>query len=57
MLAEYYYKIEYIKSTDNVKVNVFSKKVELYCLLQKIGNSLRSQASRITHPIKMIYPL
>jgi len=29
MLAEYYFKIKYIKGTDNVKANVFSRKVEL----------------------------
>jgi len=29
MLAEYYFKIEYIKGIDNAKVNVFSKKAEL----------------------------
>jgi len=29
MLAEYYFKIEYIKGIDNAKVNVLSRKVEL----------------------------
>jgi len=29
MLAEYYFKIKYIKGIDNVKVDIFSKKVEL----------------------------
>jgi len=29
MLAEYYFKIKYIKGTDNTKVDVFSRKVEL----------------------------
>jgi len=29
MLAEYYFKIKYIKGTDNVRVNVFSRKAEL----------------------------
>jgi len=29
MLAEYYFKIKYIKGTDNAKVNAFSKKAEL----------------------------
>jgi len=29
MLAEYYFKIKYIKDTDNVKVDVFSRKVKL----------------------------
>jgi len=29
MLAEYYFKIKYIKGIDNVRVNIFSKKVEL----------------------------
>jgi len=29
MLVEYYFKIEYIKGTDNTRVDVFSKKVEL----------------------------
>jgi len=29
MLAEYYFKIKYIKGTDNTRVDVFSKKTEL----------------------------
>jgi len=29
MLVEYYFKIKYIKGTDNIKVNAFSKKVKL----------------------------
>jgi len=29
MLAEYYFKIEYIKGIDNIKVDVFSRKVKL----------------------------
>jgi len=29
MLVEYYFKIKYIKGTDNMKVNVFNRKVEL----------------------------
>jgi len=29
MLVEYYFEIEYIKGINNIKVNVFSKKVEL----------------------------
>jgi len=29
MLAEYYFKIEYIKGIDNIKVDVFSRKAEL----------------------------
>jgi len=29
MLVEYYFKIKYIKGTDNIKVNIFSRKVEL----------------------------
>jgi len=29
MLIEYYFKIKYIKDTDNIKVNVFNKKAEL----------------------------
>jgi len=29
MLVEYYFKIEYIKGTDNTKVNMLSKKAEL----------------------------
>jgi len=29
MLAEYYFKIEYIKGTDNARVDILSKKVEL----------------------------
>jgi len=29
MLAEYYFKIEYIKGTDNAKVDILSRKAEL----------------------------
>jgi len=29
MLAEYYFKIKYIKGIDNIKVDIFSKKAEL----------------------------
>jgi len=29
MLAEYYFEIEYIKGTDNARVDVFSRKAEL----------------------------
>jgi len=29
MLAEYYFKIKYIKSIDNIKVDIFNKKAEL----------------------------
>jgi len=29
MLVEYYFKIEYIKSIDNARVDVLSRKVEL----------------------------
>ena len=29
MLVEYYFKIEYIKGTDNIKADTFSKKAEL----------------------------
>ena len=29
MLVEYYFKIEYVKGTDNTKADAFSKKVEL----------------------------
>ena len=29
MLIEYYFKIEYIKGINNIKINVLSKKVEL----------------------------
>jgi len=29
MLAEYYFKIKYIKGIDNIKVDIFSRKVEL----------------------------
>jgi len=29
MLAEYYFKIKYIKGTDNAKVDTLSKKAEL----------------------------
>jgi len=29
MLVKYYFKIKYIKGIDNIKVDVFNKKVEL----------------------------
>ena len=29
MLIEYYFKIKYVKGTDNIKANTLSKKVEL----------------------------
>jgi len=29
MLAEYYFKIKYIKGTDNIKVDALSRKAEL----------------------------
>jgi len=29
MLAEYYFKIKYIKDTDNIRVDIFSRKIEL----------------------------
>jgi len=29
MLVEYYFKIEYIKGIDNIKVDILSRKVEL----------------------------
>jgi len=29
MFAEYYFKIKYIKGIDNIKVNIFNRKVEL----------------------------
>ena len=29
MLVEYYFKIKYIKGTDNIKADIFSKKTEL----------------------------
>ena len=29
MLAEYYFKIKYVKGTDNIKVDILSKKIKL----------------------------
>ena len=29
MLAEYYFEIKYVKGTDNIKVDIFSKKTKL----------------------------
>jgi hypothetical protein len=29
ILAKYYFKIEYVKGIDNIKVNIFSRKAEL----------------------------
>jgi len=41
MLAEYYFKIKYIKSIDNIRVNIFSKKVELQSNKKIKGATLR----------------
>ena len=50
MLVEYYFKIKYIKGTDNIRVNTLSKKIELQ------GNKkLLNVMLRINKDSKIIY--
>jgi hypothetical protein len=41
ILAEYYFKIKYIKGTDNIRVNTLSKKAELQSKKKLLGVMLR----------------
>ena len=41
MLAEYYFKIQYTKGTKNVRVDVFSRKVELQGTKKLLGALLK----------------
>jgi len=46
MLAEYYFKIKYIKGTDNARVDALSKKVELQGKKKIKGAILRIDSDR-----------
>jgi len=46
MLAEYYFKIKYIKGTDNVRVNALSRKVKLQDNKKVKGVILRMDKDR-----------
>jgi len=46
MLVKYYFKIKYIKGTDNTKVNALSKKVELQGKKKIEGAILRIDNNR-----------
>jgi len=46
MLAEYYFKIKYIKSIDNVKADAFSRKAELQNNKKVKGAILRIDKDR-----------
>jgi hypothetical protein len=41
MLAEYYFKIKYIKGTDNAKADILSKKAKLQSKEKLLGVMLR----------------
>ena len=47
MLAEYYFKIEYIKSTDNARANILSRKAELQGNKKLLDTILRKDKDRI----------
>jgi len=46
MLVKYYFKIEYIKGTDNIRVDVLSKKAELQDNKKVKGVILRMDEDR-----------
>ena len=46
MLVEYYFKIEYVKGTDNIKVNIFSRKAELQSSKKPLNTILRINKDR-----------
>jgi len=46
MLAEYHFKIKYIRGTDNAKADVFSRKVELQDNKKVKGIILRMDENR-----------
>jgi hypothetical protein len=46
MLAEYYFKIKYIKETDNIRVNILSRKAELQSREKLLGIILRINKDR-----------
>jgi hypothetical protein len=53
ILAEYYFKIEYIKGTDNIKVDILSRKVELQNSKKLLSIILRINKDR---KIRYNYP-
>jgi hypothetical protein len=46
ILTEYYFKIKYIKGTDNIKADIFSKKAELQSRKKLLGAMLRIDKDR-----------
>ena len=47
MLAEYYFKIKYIKGTDNTRVDILSRKVELQGSEKPLDTILYKDKDRI----------
>ena len=53
MLTEYYFKIKHVKGTDNTKVDILSKKVELQGSTKPLNTILRMDKNgkiRYNHP-------
>jgi hypothetical protein len=46
MLIEYYFEIEYIKDTDNIKVDILSRKAELQSKEKLLGAILHIDKDR-----------
>jgi hypothetical protein len=46
ILAEYYFEIEYIKGTDNIKADIFSRKAELQSKEKLLGAMLHLNKDR-----------
>jgi hypothetical protein len=46
ILAEYHFKIKYIKGTDNIKADIFSRKAELQNREKLLGIMLRIDKDR-----------
>ena len=47
MLIEYYFKIQYTKGTNNVRVDILSRKVELQNNKKPLGVILRKDKNRL----------
>ena len=47
MLAEYYFKIQYIKGTDNTRVDALSRKAKLQNSKKLLGAMLRQNKDRL----------